>query len=228
VNRVWERIALALVVCVPVPALALSGLSLPLPSVVERIAAALVPFGDQSALPAGTTLTAGRIVRVAALEQEARSSASTAKRTQTGVASRATRNRTPVVVTSKPAPVATARAPVAKIAGGTTLEETVTTAVEPRSPTGSEAPAPAPAPAPPERKKEKEPTRTKEPAKTPDTALEPVSDTTDTASDTTPIPEPEKDTKPTDPKPAPAPEPGKPAPPKQRDSARDLSGGLGT
>ncbi len=55
---------LALVVCVPVPALALSGLSIPLPSVVERIAATLVPFESEPALEDGTVLVTGRIVSV--------------------------------------------------------------------------------------------------------------------------------------------------------------------
>ena len=41
-NGRLERIVLLLVVCVPVPAFALSGLTIPLPSVVERAAAALV------------------------------------------------------------------------------------------------------------------------------------------------------------------------------------------
>ena len=64
-NRFWERVMLVLVVCVPVPALALSGLSVPLPSVVERVAAALVPFGDATVLDGGSTLAAGRIVLTA-------------------------------------------------------------------------------------------------------------------------------------------------------------------
>jgi hypothetical protein len=63
VNRFWERVMLALVVCVPVPALALSGLNVPLPSVVERVAAALVPFASAATLDDGTTLAAGTIVR---------------------------------------------------------------------------------------------------------------------------------------------------------------------
>jgi hypothetical protein len=54
---------LALVVCVPVPALALSGLNVPLPSVVERVAAALVPFATAATIEDGTTLASGRIVQ---------------------------------------------------------------------------------------------------------------------------------------------------------------------
>lgn len=66
-NGVWERVMLALVVCVPVPALALSGLNVPLPSVVERIAAGLVPFANVARLDDDATLVAsGRIVRTSA------------------------------------------------------------------------------------------------------------------------------------------------------------------
>jgi hypothetical protein len=54
---------LALVVCVPVPALALSGLNVPLPSVVERVAAALVPFATAPTLEDGAELASGRIVQ---------------------------------------------------------------------------------------------------------------------------------------------------------------------
>jgi hypothetical protein len=66
-NRVWERLMLVLVVCVPVPALALSGLSVPLPSVVERVAASLVPFASSVTLD-GESLAAGAIVHVPARE----------------------------------------------------------------------------------------------------------------------------------------------------------------
>ena len=45
-----ERIVLVLVVCVPVPAFALSGLTVPLPGIVERAAAALVPWADAPTL----------------------------------------------------------------------------------------------------------------------------------------------------------------------------------
>lgn len=55
-----ERIVLVLVVCVPVPAFALSGLTVPLPGIVERAAAALAPWADATmldthALAASTT-----------------------------------------------------------------------------------------------------------------------------------------------------------------------------
>lgn len=48
-----ETIAVALGLLLPVPALAATGLSVPLPNVVERIAAALVPWAESPALEAG-------------------------------------------------------------------------------------------------------------------------------------------------------------------------------
>src|ERR671911_2678409 len=62
-----ETIALAIGICLPVPALAATGLSVPLPNVVERIAAALVPWAEPGAVAAGEVpeATRGRIVRVA-------------------------------------------------------------------------------------------------------------------------------------------------------------------
>ena len=44
----WERVFAVLGVCLPVPLLALSGLSIPLPAGVERIGAALVAWADPS------------------------------------------------------------------------------------------------------------------------------------------------------------------------------------
>ena len=49
---VSERILLALGVCLPVPLLAATGLSLPLPGSVERLAASLVPFAEAATLSA--------------------------------------------------------------------------------------------------------------------------------------------------------------------------------
>ena len=63
-----ERIVLVLVVCVPVPALALSGLTIPLPSVVERAAAALVPWAETATLDSNelaASMTRGSIVAAA-------------------------------------------------------------------------------------------------------------------------------------------------------------------
>jgi hypothetical protein len=59
-SRRLERIALALVVCVPIPTLALSGLAIPLPSVVERIGASLVPWAHVASLDTDTLAASGR------------------------------------------------------------------------------------------------------------------------------------------------------------------------
>ena len=45
-----ETIVVAAGICLPVPLLAATGLSVPLPNVVERIAAALVPWAEPVAL----------------------------------------------------------------------------------------------------------------------------------------------------------------------------------
>lgn len=55
-----ERTALALALCLPVPLLAASGLAVPLPGIVERVAAALVPFASADALLADTASASGR------------------------------------------------------------------------------------------------------------------------------------------------------------------------
>jgi hypothetical protein len=44
----WERVLAVLGVCLPVPLLALTGLSIPLPAGVERLSAALVSWADAS------------------------------------------------------------------------------------------------------------------------------------------------------------------------------------
>jgi hypothetical protein len=55
-----EHVALGLGICLPVPLLAVTGLSIPLPSTVERIAASLVPWAESSALDeSGAALGAG-------------------------------------------------------------------------------------------------------------------------------------------------------------------------
>jgi hypothetical protein len=54
-----QRALAALAVCLPVPICAASGLSLPLPATVERIAAALVPWADAVQMSANEALPAG-------------------------------------------------------------------------------------------------------------------------------------------------------------------------
>jgi hypothetical protein len=57
--RSWERVLVALAVCLPVPILAATGLSVPLPATVERLAAALVPWSDVGKLEADESLAVG-------------------------------------------------------------------------------------------------------------------------------------------------------------------------
>lgn len=57
--RRWERALIALAVCLPVPVLAATGLSVPLPATVERLAAALVPWADAAKLETDESLTVG-------------------------------------------------------------------------------------------------------------------------------------------------------------------------
>jgi hypothetical protein len=57
--RRWERVLVVLAVCLPVPVLAATGLSIPLPATVERLAAALVPWADAARLEADESLIVG-------------------------------------------------------------------------------------------------------------------------------------------------------------------------
>jgi hypothetical protein len=57
--RRWERVLVVLAVCLPVPVLAATGLSIPLPTTVERLAAALVPWGNAANLEADESPTVG-------------------------------------------------------------------------------------------------------------------------------------------------------------------------
>ena len=58
-SRRWERIGVVLGVCLPIPLSAASGLTIPLPAVVERIAASLVPFADAATLESNQALAPG-------------------------------------------------------------------------------------------------------------------------------------------------------------------------
>jgi hypothetical protein len=64
-SAVFQRILLFLGVCLPVPLLAATGLSIPLPATVERLAAGLVPFAEAATLEADDSAGArhGVIVR---------------------------------------------------------------------------------------------------------------------------------------------------------------------
>jgi hypothetical protein len=60
--RLRERALVFLGVCLPVPVFAATGLSVPLPATVERMAAKLVPFGDVVPLGDAPVQTRGAIV----------------------------------------------------------------------------------------------------------------------------------------------------------------------
>lgn len=60
--RLRERLLVFLGVCLPVPVFAATGLSVPLPATVERIAAELVPFADPVTPADGQAQTRGSIV----------------------------------------------------------------------------------------------------------------------------------------------------------------------
>ena len=60
--RLRERLLVFLGVCLPVPVLAATGLSVPLPGPVERMAAELVPFADTVALTDSPRQVEGSIV----------------------------------------------------------------------------------------------------------------------------------------------------------------------
>lgn len=117
------------------------GLNIPLPSVVERVAAALVPFARAATLDEGTTLAAGRIVRAPGHEA---TSASGGKAARTTVTVRVRRTAT------KPQPqrvrVETARLAPSALKPGSTIGEDTTVSV-PESPAAApETPASTPAP----------------------------------------------------------------------------------
>src|SRR5688500_6722060 len=63
-SAVFQRILLFLGVCLPVPLLAATGLSIPLPATVERLAAGLVPFAEAATLEADDSAGAKRGVIV--------------------------------------------------------------------------------------------------------------------------------------------------------------------
>src|SRR5918996_3835861 len=54
-----QRALAMLAVCLPVPVLAATGLSLPLPSAIERLAVSLVPWTNAAALDANQALARG-------------------------------------------------------------------------------------------------------------------------------------------------------------------------
>jgi hypothetical protein len=58
----WERLLVVLGICLPVPLFAATGLTIPLPASVERLAAALVPWVETAMVDSNRALLHGTIV----------------------------------------------------------------------------------------------------------------------------------------------------------------------
>jgi hypothetical protein len=147
---------LVLVVCVPIPAFALSGLAIPLPGVVERAAAALVPWAEAVPTLDAETLAASRVHGSIILAPDESPTAGT-------TASRPARPARRAPATRRVATTA-GEAPAASHGGGVTRSAPEVTPTVPSQPqgdgggSGSTAPAPAPTPAPTPAPAPKEPT----------------------------------------------------------------------
>lgn len=102
-GRRLERVVLVLGVCLPVPVFAGTGLAIPLPAAVERIAAAVVPFADVAAVQATESLTRGSIT-LAPGERQGTRSAPSAERQTDSVAARAQNGRHAPAVGEKTRP----------------------------------------------------------------------------------------------------------------------------
>jgi hypothetical protein len=227
-GRRLERILLVLVVCVPVPTLALSGLAIPLPGVVERIGAALVPWADAATLDSHTlasSTTGGSIVLTpgqrATPEVRVESAEPTARRTIRATRPRASRalasgaRNTPaqtLVQTREPeTPRAAPTEPASPHSDGATpaapAEPTAAPTHAPAADPGASVPAPAPptptpapAPAPtPAPAPSVEPVPNHEPTKEPDVKPTPAE------PEVRPAPVAETAPPPAEPDPAPAP-----------------------
>jgi len=57
----WERLLIVLGICLPVPLFAATGLTIPLPASVERLAAALVPWVETAMVDSNSALLRGTI-----------------------------------------------------------------------------------------------------------------------------------------------------------------------
>jgi hypothetical protein len=198
----FETLVVAAGICLPVPLLAVTGLSVPLPNVVERIAAALVPWAEPVAFESGEIQGAiGTIVPTAA---EAAPAAAAPEAHGTLPAS-ASRSLQPGVVPKNSASRAVAPAAVAPSArptapGGHTVARTA-----------SDAPAAVPAATHPEVNERTEAAvpAAAEPTATPRTESRPAAEparATSTPGTTTPAPTTPAPT----PEPAPQPKPTTP------------------
>ena len=220
-----ERILLGIVVCVPVPVFALSGLNLPLPGVVERVAAALVPWADAATLDDHVVASALTPRSVVAVNEQSRSRALTgSSRVEPGLA------RRPGARASM-AKVHVAAPDVPTTAGGDTSAPTEPAPAPPAEPPVDErepdVPTTEPAPdehtAPVGEPPAPDPPPAVDPPVTPPDKPKPTD-----AADTRPVddsdvrpPEPtDEDTKPADDpvKPTPAPTPAEPSEPSRPES----------
>ena len=189
-----ETIVVAVAVCLPVPLLAATGLSVPLPNVVERIAAALVPWAEPVAVDAGALKGArGTIVPTVAEERSA-GAVQEAQQTISSHITPTTPAKTPAAKARKAAPVVgrPVSRPVARAAAPAAPKSSAAPAAAPTvSGGGVERPAtPAPAtPAPAAKPRaEKQPTATpsaprSEPAPTPVTPTPAPTETTPALTD---------------------------------------------
>jgi hypothetical protein len=84
----WQRALALLGICLPVPICAASGLTLPLPAIVERIAVSLVPWADARTMSANEALRAGVSGTILADPGERTRSAIEPSATSTSVAPR--------------------------------------------------------------------------------------------------------------------------------------------
>lgn len=66
----WERLLIVLGICLPVPLFAATGLTIPLPAIVERLAAALVPWVETAMVDSNRALLGGTIVLLPGEQRE--------------------------------------------------------------------------------------------------------------------------------------------------------------
>ena len=138
-----ETIAIAVGICLPIPLLAATGLSMPLPNVVERIAAGLVPWADPVAFDTAELQGSSGTIVTTAAETES-SPAGASPRVQGTVATPSA----PAAKRSGPAPqtgTTLERTPGSRpvaTAGGATAPAAPTTATAPAAPTAAPSAAP--------------------------------------------------------------------------------------
>jgi diguanylate cyclase len=183
--RRLETIALAIGLCLPVPAFAATGLSIPLPGVVERLAASLVPWVEELELASGELdAPKGAIVRAAG---EAVPASAVAPVTTKANAVAPLGPRATALEEATSAPKPPAAIPTRSGMPGP-MPNDRPTASAPAAPGATTAAAPAQPPQPP--------TRTKESSPVPSPSLQPRT-TVPIGSTPAPAPTPKTDPAPT-------------------------------